>query len=322
MTVTVACAHIVPCICSLCAIWNEYDIHFPLQFSRCASRAPHSDTNPICSTIAIVVDTFVYRFPGSTPPSVESRFRGGGDRLSWGFVGANILGAVQTLKGSGGDLIVCEEAAYMDPQVFYEVVVPLLGMRDTALIAISTILDPSNFYTKLVDMVDSDGVPLFDVRKFELVCDACRKTKTPWRCTHMTDTMPPWLSEDKHHKIRAFLPEELVGRETMGVTMSDATKAFSDEYIELFESGTGVSLPEGLGFNGADLFNNGVLFNPRSSQPPAASDAPQFSIYTAVDPNGGGLSEYAVASIAVFQGKTVVSPALPPVHVPRGYSLQ
>ena len=46
----------------------------------------------------------------------------------------------QTLKGSGGDLIVCEEAAYMDPQVFYEVVVPLLGLRETAMIAISTIL--------------------------------------------------------------------------------------------------------------------------------------------------------------------------------------
>ena len=45
---------------------------------------------------------------------------------------------VQTLKGSGGDLIVCEEAAYMDQQVFYEVVVPLLGLRDTAMIAIST----------------------------------------------------------------------------------------------------------------------------------------------------------------------------------------
>ena len=38
----------------------------------------------------------------------------------------------------------------MDQQVKYEVVVPLLGMRDAALLAISTILDPSNFYTKLV----------------------------------------------------------------------------------------------------------------------------------------------------------------------------
>ena len=40
----------------------------------------------------------------------------------------------------------------MDQQVFYEVVVPLLGMRDTALIAISTILGPDNFYSKLVDL--------------------------------------------------------------------------------------------------------------------------------------------------------------------------
>lgn len=194
----------------------------------------------------------------------------------------------------------------MDPQVFYEVVVPLLGMRDTALIAISTILDPSNFYTKLVDMVDHNGNALFDVRKFELVCDECRKTKTPWRCTHMTDTMPPWLSQDKHHKIRSFLPEELVGRETMGITMSDATKAFGDEFIEVFKDSTRVELPAGIGFTDQDIYNNGIPFTATCGIPPTANDAPHFNIYTAVDPNGGGLSEYAVASVANYRGNTVV----------------
>ena len=37
----------------------------------------------------------------------------------------------------------------MDTAVFYEVVVPLLELDNTALICISTILDSFNFYSKL-----------------------------------------------------------------------------------------------------------------------------------------------------------------------------
>jgi hypothetical protein len=46
---------------------------------------------------------------------------------------------VETLKGVGGDVIICEEAAAMDMGVFYEVVVPLMELDETALICISTI---------------------------------------------------------------------------------------------------------------------------------------------------------------------------------------
>ena len=124
----------------------------------------------------------------------------------------------------------------MDQQVFYEVVVPLLGMRDSALLAISTILDPSNFYTKLIDMRDQNGELLFEINRFELVCDACRKTDTPWLCTHMTDTLPPWMSGKKHDTIRSFMPEDLLGRETMGITTTLAQKAFASSIVKSFRT--------------------------------------------------------------------------------------
>ena len=190
----------------------------------------------------------------------------------------------------------------MDPQVFYEVVVPLLGLRDTAMIAISTILDPSNFYTKLVDMKDASGKGLFDVQKFELVCPACRATDTPWTCTHMTETMPPWLSEDKHNKIRSFLPPELVGRETMGITMSDSTRAFEGKLVTQFESNP----PHII----CDLYSDTIKHAKLGDYPETTMTALMCAsdcIYTAVDPNGGGVSEYAVASVAFIGGKHVVS---------------
>jgi hypothetical protein len=206
---------------------------------------------------------------------------------------------VQTLKGSGGDLIVCEEAAYMDSQVFYEVVVPLLGLRDTALIAISTILDPSNFYTKLIDMRDPDGKALFDVQKFELVCAKCKASSTPWECTHMTDTLPPWLSGEKHHKIRNFLPPELIGRETMGITMSDANKAFSPASIESFTSAPAAQLPVVAEHVCRRTLHQEFI----DTKHILAEQAPGSAIYTAVDPSGGGASEYAIASVLHFEGK-------------------
>ena len=46
--------------------------------------------------------------------------------------------------------IICEEAAAMDMQVFYEVVVPLMEMDRTSLICISTVLGSDNFYSKLL----------------------------------------------------------------------------------------------------------------------------------------------------------------------------
>lgn len=215
----------------------------------------------------------------------------------------------------------------MDQQVFYEVVVPLLGMRDTALIAISTILGPDNFYSKLVDLKDANGDGLFETQKFELVCDACRASKTPWRCTHMTDTMPPWLSSDKHHKIRQFLPEELVGRETMGIAMSDAQRAFQADLVNDFQEAQPVPLPPSAGLAGAMV--DGQRWLHGSSPVPPSELAPHAVIYTAVDPNGGGVSEYAVASILAFRGDTVVrappedwpvqhrAPEPPPVRQPR-----
>ena len=73
----------------------------------------------------------------------------------------------------------------MDTAVFYEVVVPLLELDRTALICISTILDPLNYYSKLLELKDERGEPFFQVHKFIMACDACLEKGTPQSCTHM-----------------------------------------------------------------------------------------------------------------------------------------
>lgn len=66
-----------------------------------------------------------------------------------------------------------------------EVVVPLLELDRTALICISTILDPCNYYSKLLELKDENGDSFFQVHRFTLACDACIEAGTPEQCTHM-----------------------------------------------------------------------------------------------------------------------------------------
>jgi len=81
------------------------------------------------------------------------------------------------LKGVSGDVIILEEAAYCDPGLVSEVVVPLLSMQQSVLLCISTILDSGNHYSKMMELVDDYGHTVFETIKITLVCGA----RARWR---------------------------------------------------------------------------------------------------------------------------------------------
>ena len=62
---------------------------------------------------------------------------------------------VSTTKGTGGDVIILEEAAYCYPGFFYETVAPLMLIGRTSLLAISTLTSEINFYSRLIKMKDT-----------------------------------------------------------------------------------------------------------------------------------------------------------------------
>lgn len=103
----------------------------------------------------------------------------------------------KTLRGTGGDVIYLEEAAFMALDVFFEVVVPLLEMETTALIAISTPLDGLNFYSEMFELKGADGKPLFNTLRVGLSCQKCQDEGKAESCTHMKDIIPPWKSAAK-----------------------------------------------------------------------------------------------------------------------------
>ena len=72
-----------------------------------------------------------------------------------------LLLSVYRLRGTGGDLVILEEAAFIDESVFNEVVIPLLEVSNTVLVGISTPLDKNNYYSSLVNLVDDQGKRVF-----------------------------------------------------------------------------------------------------------------------------------------------------------------
>jgi hypothetical protein len=86
-----------------------------------------------------------------------------------------LLVQVSTTKGTGGDVIILEEAAYCDPGFFYETVAPLMIVGRTSLLAISTLTSSINFYTRLIKMHDKiTGKPMFCTTQVELACEKCK----------------------------------------------------------------------------------------------------------------------------------------------------
>lgn len=89
-------------------------------------------------------------------------------------------------RGVGGQVIILEEAAYIDPAVVMETIAPLLQVRGTILIGISSAnLDEENHFNTWVKAVDADTkLPLFDVINIQTMCEACQNANK-LSCEHL-----------------------------------------------------------------------------------------------------------------------------------------
>ena len=98
-----------------------------------------------------------------------------------------------------------DEAAYIDENLFHETILPLIAVKGTCLIAISTPLTEANFFTKLVTFKDSDGQLFFKTLHIGLICKNCLK-KTDLvemvKCPHELHKLPHWKSSELQERLR------------------------------------------------------------------------------------------------------------------------
>ncbi len=167
----------------------------------------------------------------------------------------------------------------MDPQVFYQVVTPLIGVDNTAVLAISTPDDEFNYYSELLELNDENGNPLFHCIKVGLQCQACIEANKV--CIHLLRKLPPWKSEGRAARVDAIMSanKEQNMRENRGVVISSRRYAFQSEWIKAFRE-----------------------------RPRHPFTAPVKVLHMAIDPSGGGsMSDYAIVTCAREQGRVIVS---------------
>lgn len=213
-----------------------------------------------------------------------------------------VCAQVGTTKGTGGDIIILEEAAYVDPGFFYETVAPLLIVGGTSLLCISTLTSEINFYTRLMRMRDSaTDQPIFACLQIQLACDACRANGCAADCVHMLHLVPRWQSSERHRRLKTVMQDrpDLIQSELAGVAFDSMQQAFRADDVDCMFSG---HLPPAARADSATraprLENIAACFG---VQVPTAQLSPD--IYIFVDPAAGGpQSDYAIVSVMRSRG--------------------
>lgn len=140
-----------------------------------------------------------------------------------------------TTKGTGGDIIILEEAAYVDQNFFYETVAPLLLIGVTSLICISTLTSELNFYTRLFKIKDPvTNQPVFAQLQISLACNACKELGLAAQCKHLLHLVPQWQSSVRHERLKAVMADrpDLIQSELAGLAFDSLQQCFRTADIE------------------------------------------------------------------------------------------
>ena len=121
------------------------------------------------------------------------------------------------VQGTTAHVVVMEEAAFMKPSVVYKVIIPLMAVKDTAILAISTPEDEGNYYSVLLSLLNDDGTTVFKTLAVGLSCDACRAEGKASECSHKSSDLPSWKSEDMQRLQKRVLPKEIYEAEALGL---------------------------------------------------------------------------------------------------------
>jgi hypothetical protein len=194
---------------------------------------------------------------------------------------------VHTLRGvDADDLVIIDEMAYIDPELFYEVILPLIGVTRTRILGISTpSRDTFNFFHRMTQLCyPGTNDHVFKTHSVELVCKYCKRLKQFNSCRHELHKLPEWKSASKLEVIKLIYgPErqEMEARENLGMMLADRDCVFEQQWLE--------------------ALGKRVRWNNQST-----AYAPKI-IFTACDPNAGGDSQMALVSVAYIMGMLVVS---------------
>jgi hypothetical protein len=175
-----------------------------------------------------------------------------------------------------------EETAFMKKEVFLEVMVPLISVRNSVLIMISTLVDKFNFYTRLLNLRNpATGRKVVNSYVCELVCQTCKMGKHPDKCMHMTHLLP-WWKNAGGNTLQSLLyadDKHLMAREALGIIIDGGASWFDKDSVDFLLNVSEIAVSEVTPINW---------------------------VIVACDPNAGGSGGMAFTATTVYRGYQLV----------------
>lgn len=96
------------------------------------------------------------------------------------------------MRGIGPALFLFDEMAHAKMAFFLEVIVPILGVKNTVFIGVSSPLEENNFFNTLMTLTDErTKQKVFNTLEQTTVCEVCLQQRN-MNCTHLAYMIPPW----------------------------------------------------------------------------------------------------------------------------------
>lgn len=179
----------------------------------------------------------------------------------------------QSARGLTAQLLVVDEAAFVDRRLFTEGLFPILRMKNTSLLCLSSPGDESNHYSRMVQAKDKETQKLiFKYIHAKKICDECLKlpNEEANKCEHIKNTAP-WINHRRSKKFQALYEDPVLAMaEFGGVIRSKNMSAFRKTEID-------------------------KLFDENQTPFVTTTSTPSMIFITA-DNNGGGSSHMALCS--------------------------
>jgi hypothetical protein len=156
--------------------------------------------------------------------------------------GVSFIGLPKGVDNNRGyqsfDGIIVDEAAYVQPEVYSRVVLPVLRLMGTTGVFLSSLnQDEENYFTQLAKIKNRKGDLAFNVVALEWTCAACKR-KGEKTCPHLSYNIPAWFDNDRSFVLNQIgeIADPIGYRvELWGETTSKKRLCFSEADLERFE---------------------------------------------------------------------------------------
>jgi len=144
---------------------------------------------------------------------------------------------MMTRRGKGATTMFCDEWKFFPPAMNTILTLPLLRVKETSLIAVSTPNSRNEDSLRMERVRYEDGTPLFITETLGLVCPRCvTRGIAQVPCVHREGFEPPWIDSVMDRMISQMMAtKEDAIRELGGVLPGDMNTFLGDKFSKQIE---------------------------------------------------------------------------------------